>query len=81
MPNDKILGLSKFKALAADNLEFDENGRKFSIQVENPVGKVEIARCEQLLFFPQCFQKACIADMNKSGLVWKRVNSCQTTKF
>ena len=28
--------------------------------VENTVGKGEIARYEQFLLFPQCFQKACL---------------------
>ena len=36
-----------------------ENGRKLSRRVENTVGKGEIARYEQFLLFPQCFQKAC----------------------
>ena len=31
--------LSKLKEFADDNFEFDENGRKFSKQVENTVGK------------------------------------------
>ena len=35
----------------------DENGRKISKRVENTVGKGEIARYEQFLLFPQCFQK------------------------
>ena len=30
---------------------------------------------EQFLLFPQCFQKACIADMQKTGLVWERVKT------
>ena len=30
--------------------------------VENTVGKGEIARYEQFLLFPQCFQKACTED-------------------
>ena len=45
------------KELADDNFEFDENGRKFSKWVENTVRKGEIARYEQFLLFPQCFQK------------------------
>ena len=45
------------KEIADDNLKFDENGRKFSKRVENTVGKGEIARYEQFLLFPQCFQK------------------------
>ena len=44
------------------NFRFDENGRKFFKQVENTVGKGEIARYEQFLLFPQCFQKASTAD-------------------
>ena len=41
--------------------QIDENGKKSSKQVENTVGKGEIARYEQILLFPQCFQKACFA--------------------
>ena len=46
---------------ADDNFEFDENGGKFSKRIENALGKEEIARYEQLLFFLQCFQKTCTA--------------------
>ena len=53
---------SEMKVFADDNFKFDENGRRFSKQVENTVGKGEIARYEQFLLFPQCFQKACSAD-------------------
>ena len=42
--------------------QFVENGRKFFKQVENTVGKGKIARYEQFLLFPQCFQKTCTAD-------------------
>ena len=35
---------------------------KFFQQEENTVGKGEIARYEQFLLFPQCFQKTCNAD-------------------
>ena len=34
----------------------------FSKQVENTVGKGEIAHYEQFLLFPQFFQKTCTAD-------------------
>ena len=54
--------LFKLKDFADDNLKFDENGRKVSKWVENTVGKGEIARCEQFLLFPQCFQKTCTVD-------------------
>ena len=47
------------KEFAEDNFKLYENGRKFSKMVENSVGKGEIARYEQFLLFPQCFQKHC----------------------
>ena len=39
-------------------------------RVENTVGKREIARHEQFLVFPQCFQKACFPGVSK-GVVWE----------
>ena len=53
---------SKLKDFADDNFKFDEIGEKVSKRVENTVGKGEIARNEQFLLFPQCFQKTCTAD-------------------
>ena len=47
---------------AYDNFRYDKNGRKFFKQVENTVGKGEIARYEQFLLFPQCFQKTRTSD-------------------
>ena len=40
-------------------------GIQFSDWVENIVGKEEIARYEQFLLFPQCFQKLSVADSLK----------------
>ena len=60
-PNNS-LDSSKPKESADDNFSFDENGRKFSILVENIVGKREIAHDEQFLLFPLCFQKTYTAD-------------------
>ena len=54
---------AKLKDIADDHFIFDGNGRKFSKQVENTVGKGEIARHEQFLLFPQCFQKTGTANM------------------
>ena len=59
--NDKFYTLPN-RDFAEDNFEFDENGRKFSKQVKNIVGKGEIARNEQFLLFSQCFQRTCTAD-------------------
>ena len=53
--------------------------RKLSIQVENSVGKGEIARYEQFLLFPQCFQKACFPGASKGVIVWEWVNPLQHT--
>ena len=61
-PKDKFLNLPNSKEFADDNFKSDENGRKFSKRVENTEGKGEIARYEQFLLFPQCFQKTCTAD-------------------
>ena len=36
--------------------------RKFSKRLENTVEKGEIARYEQFLHFPQCFQKTSAAE-------------------
>ena len=61
-PTRPILDSSKLKAFADDNFKFDEIGRKFFKRAENTVGKGEIARYEQFLLFPQCFQKTRTAD-------------------
>ena len=61
-PKRQILDSFKVKEFADDNFKFGENGRKFSTWVENNVGKGEIARDEQFLLFPQCFEKTCTAD-------------------
>ena len=57
------------KQSADEHFKFDENSRKFSKQVENTVGKGEIARYEQFLLFPQCFQKACFPGASKGGVI------------
>ena len=54
--------LSKVKEFADDNFKCDENGRMFSKWAENTVENGEIARHEQFLLFPQCFQKTYTAD-------------------
>ena len=56
LPDNKFQ-TSKLKEFADDNFKFDVNGRKLSKQIENTVGKGEIARYEQFLLFPQCFKR------------------------
>ena len=65
------------KQSADDNFKFHENSRKFSKQVENTVGKGEIARYKQFVLFPQCFQKACFPGASKGVIVWEWVNLVQ----
>ena len=43
-PKQQVLDSSKLKEFADNNSKFNENGRKFFRQVENTVGKGEIAR-------------------------------------
>ena len=59
LPDDKILDWSKLKQFADNNFKFDEN----------TVSKKEIARHEQFLLFPQCFQKACFPGASKGVIV------------
>ena len=70
-----MLDSSKLKEFADDNFKFGENGRKLSKRLEHTVGKGEIARYEQFLLFPQCFQKACFPGASKGVIVWEWVKS------
>ena len=67
--------LFQTEKVAEDNFKFDENGRKLSKQVENTEGKGEIARYEQFLRFPQCFEKACFLRASKGVIVWEWVKT------
>ena len=60
-PNN-ILNSFKLKQFVDGNFEFDGNGAELDIMAENTVRKGEIARYQQLLLFPQCFQKTCPTD-------------------
>ena len=71
----QMLDFSKLKEFAYDNFELYENGRKLSIRVESTVGKGEIARYEQFLLFPQCFQKTCTETRKNQGLFGKGLKS------
>ena len=39
------------------------------------MGKGEIARYEQFLLFPQCFQNACFPGVSKGVIVWEWVKA------
>ena len=75
LSNKAILDQSKLKEFADGNFQFDENGRKLSKRVENTMGKGKIARYEQFLLFPHCFQKACFPGASKGVIVSEWVNS------
>ena len=81
LPDDKNLDWSELKQSADDNFEVDVNSRKFSKLVENTVEKREIARYEQFLLFPQCFQKACFPGASKGVIVWEWVNPLPDDKI
>ena len=57
-----VLGSS---SSAVKNQKYGEIGIQLSAWVENIVGKGEIARNEQFLLFPQCFQKQSVVDVLK----------------
>ena len=61
-PKQQILDSSNLKEFADDNFIFDENSRKSFELIENTIGKGEIARYEQFLLFPQCFQTTSTVD-------------------
>ena len=67
----QILDSSKLKEFADDNFKVDENSRKFSKWMENPLGKGGIARYEQFLLYPQCFQRLILQTHKNQGLFGK----------
>ena len=60
-PKRQILDSTKLKEIADDNFKFVDNARKPYKEVENTMGKGEIARYEQFLILPQYFQEICTA--------------------
>ena len=52
-----FLDSSKLKEFADDNLKFDDNERKLSKQVENTVGKGEIACYDNFSFYHSVFKR------------------------
>ena len=68
------------KEFAEDNSKYDENGRKFSTQVENTVGKGEIAHNEQFLLFHSVFKCLELQTRKNQGLFGKGL-ICTHVKF
>ena len=71
-----MLDPSKLKEFADDNFKVDENGRKFFKWIENTVGKGEIARYEQFLLFPKCFQRLVLQTRKNQRLFGKGLKAC-----
>ena len=65
--NDKILDWSKFKAFADDKIHVAEIMIYLFDREENIMGKGENAGYQHFLLFPQCFQKAFLNVLLKSG--------------
>ena len=76
-PNDKFYTPPNWK-FADDKLILNENGRKLSKRIENTAGKGEIARYEQFLLFPQCFQKYLKQTRKNQGLFGKGLSGLKT---
>ena len=68
----QILDSSKLTDLD-ENFKFDENGKEFSKRVENTEKKGKIARYEQFLLFPKCFQKTLLQTCKNTGLIGKEL--------
>ena len=73
LTDDKILDHTKLKAFANDKLNVTKMIISVFDRAENIVGKGEIARYEQFLLFPQCFQKASFPEASKGVIVWELV--------
>ena len=77
VPNNEIVGLSKFKAFADDILDVYQK-LKFALGwVENTVGEGENVGCQHFLLFPQCFRKASALE---SGLCGKELTLYHTNQ-
>ena len=55
LPDDKILGLPKWKACTDNKLNVIQNIKVVFHRIENIVGKEENAGYQHFFLFPQCF--------------------------
>ena len=69
LPDDKFQTLPNWKSLQTTISNFTKMKKKLSKQVENTVGKGEIAHYKQFLLFPQCFQKDCFPGASRCHCV------------
>ena len=69
------LDFSKLKGFADGKFDFDENVLKWSVRVENTVGKGEIVPCEQFFFSHSVFKGLLLQICNNKGLHGKGLKS------
>ena len=70
----QILDSSELKEFADDNFKFDKNRRKFSKQIENTVGKREIACYKQFSFSHSVFKRLVSQGRQKVSLCGNGLN-------
>ena len=58
LPNNKILDVTKLRAIAGDKINVAQMMISVFDRVANIVGKGENAGYQHFLLFPQCFRKA-----------------------
>ena len=78
-PKRRLLVASKLKEFADENFRFNKIADSSRKGLENTVGKGGIARYEQCLLFPPCFQKTCTADSWKKRPAWETIKRLPTT--
>ena len=66
--------LSRTERVCRRKFQSDENGRKFSKQVESTVGKGEIANNEQFLFPHSVFKRLLLQTRKNQLLLGKELN-------
>ena len=70
LPNNKILALTKFNAIAKDKIIVTQKLKIVLGRAENNVGKGENAGYQHFLLFQQCFIKLSFPEVLKVGIVW-----------
>ena len=70
LPDDKILGLSKLKAVADNKLNVTQDIIVVFPRIENIVEKEENAGYPHFLLFPQCFQNTSSSSASNFVIVW-----------
>ena len=70
LPNDKIIDMTKLKALADDKLNIAKMMISLVYKVENTMGKGENAGYQHFLLFPCCFPKPTSLVSLKVGILW-----------